>query len=247
MLARVLALHPELGAFHEPRPWLNTEAFFRWADRRGHAYAKRRLGEARDDLIHAIDANQLMYVESSHFLSHLVPDLEDLYEPKFVHLFRDGRDFVRSGLEMGFYQGRGRLGEVKRWVRQRTGLKIGNVWEDHRLSPPRDLRSPFERTAWLWAEINGEILSHLADIPRGRRASVPLEEFGSSQLRDLLEFLGVDLDRAPFDSMLELAEARPNRTEERELPGPELWSDERRNRFREIAGSMMRRLGYGTE
>lgn len=250
MLARVLALHPEVGAFHEPRPWLLTEAYLRWSGRRDGEFASRKVEEKRDDLIEQVDANGLMYVESSHFLSHLIPDLEERYEPTFVHLYRDGRDFVRSGIERGWYDTRratlaGAMWlAVLRWIRRWTALSVGQVWEDHRLSPPRELSDRFERIAWLWAEINGEILRHLGQIPSSRRKEVCLEEFDATALEDLLGFLDLQLEEAPMERMIELARRKPNRTEEREVPRPERWSKGWRRRFREIAGPTMRQLGY---
>lgn len=103
MLARVLALHPELGAFHEPKPWLNTEGYLRWSGRKDSEYVHFRLGQKRDDLIEQVDANGLRYIESSHFISHFIPDLRDRYDARFIHLYRDGRDFLRSGLERDWY------------------------------------------------------------------------------------------------------------------------------------------------
>jgi hypothetical protein len=136
MLARVLALHPQIGAFHEPKPWLNTEAYLRWSGRRNSHYAHARLQLKRDDLIRQVEANDLQYVESSHFLSQLIPELRARYNARFIHLYRDGRDFVRSGLERPWYQRRGRLEWLRTFLRRAPGLDIGNSFIDHRLDPP---------------------------------------------------------------------------------------------------------------
>lgn len=135
MLARVLALHPQLGAFHEPKPWLNTEAYLRWSGRKDPEYAHARLEQKRDDLIEQVDANGLRYIESSHFLSHVIPDLRDRYDARFIHLYRDGRDFVRSGLERDWYPV-GAFARTRGTIRRMTGLKVGDSFADHRLDPP---------------------------------------------------------------------------------------------------------------
>lgn len=244
MLARVLALHPEIRACHEPRPWLNTEAYLRWSGRKDSEYAHARLGQKRDDLVRQIDANGLHYVESSHFLSHLIPELRDRYDARFVHLYRDGRDFVRSGLEREWYRG-GALAPVWGAVRRTTGLEVGDSFVDHRLDPPPRYDSRFERIAWLWAEINGEILDHLESVPDEDRTELRLEAFGADTIRELLGWLGHPAEDRLVGEMAMMGAKKPNRTEDREIPPPEEWTEARTRGFYEIAGDMMHRLGYG--
>lgn len=243
MLARVLALHPEIGAFHEPRPLLNTEAYRRWSERKDSDYAHERLAQKRDDLIEQVGANGLQFVESSHFLSHLIPELRERYNARFVHLFRDGRDFVRSGLERGWYRN-GKLGLVRTIVRRRTGLAVGNSFVDHRLDPPSKYDSRFERIAWLWAEINGQILDYLKAVPEENQTKVRLETFGAEAIRELLAFLGHPAEDRLVLEMAEVGAKKPNRTEDREVPPPGDWGEERLRRFHAIAGEMMNRLEY---
>lgn len=243
MLARVLALHPEIGAFHEPKPWLNTEAYLRWSGRKSSGYADARLEQKRDDLIEQVDANGLWYIESSHFLSHLIPELRDRYSARFVHLYRDGRDFVRSGMQRAWYCGR-TLAPVRSAIRRMTGLEVGNSFVDHRLDPPSRYDSRFERIAWLWAEINSEILDHLEGVPDEDWREVRLEAFGEDTIRGLLRWLGHPAEDRLVDEMREMGTEKPNRTEDRQVSPPEEWSGVRTNRFRTIAGDMMRRLGY---
>lgn len=244
MIARVLDLHPEIGAFHEPRPLLNTTGYLRWSGHRGADYVQSRLGRKRDRLLRDLDADGLMYLESSHFLSHLVPELRKRYDARFVHLYRDGRDFARSGLERGWYEAGGVLHRVVTWIRRATGLQVGDSYTDHRLDPPRSLDGRLERVAWLWAEVNGVILAQLRRLPSEDVISVRLEDFGAEMIRRLLAFLGRDAPAWLVAEMEALAAIRPNRTEDRRVPPPEKWSEEQVQRFWRVAGEMMERLGY---
>lgn len=243
MLARVLALHPEIGAFHEPRPWLNTEAYLRWSERRDSDYAQAQLAQKRDDIVEQVEANGLRYVESSHFLSHLIPELCERYAPCFVHLFRDGRDFVGSGLERGWYR-TGMLDFVRTIVRRRTGLKVGHSFVDHRLEPPAQYDSRFERIVWLWAEINGQILDYLNAVPEEEQVKVRLETFGADTIRELLAFLGHPAGDRLVLEVADVAAKKPNRTEDRNVAPSGEWDEEHLRRFHAIAGDMMNRLGY---
>lgn len=244
MLADVLNLHPKLAAFHEPRPLLIREAYLRWANLRSTHYALKALRAKRDDMIEKAESKGFIYVDSAHFHSHLIPELEQRYEPRFVHLYRNGLYFTRSGLERGWYKRRGILHGIKRWLRRHTGLSIGNKWEEHRLNPPRCLTTPFERIAWLWGEINREILRHLENVPNSRRTEVCLEEFDRTTLKRLLHFLSVPIEAAPVEDMMKLAARKPNRTKSSEISYPDRWSTNRRIRFKELASPMMGRLGY---
>jgi len=244
MLARVLGLLPEVVGFHEPKPWLNVEAYLSWSGKRDSDWLRRRLGRRRDGLIEQVRASGLGYVESSHFLSHLIPELQDRYEARFIHLYRDGRDFVRSGLGRNWYR-RSRVDEwVKTQIRRTFALDLGFSWADHRLDPPGRLRSRFERIAWLWAEINGVILRGLERVPPGRVESVRVEDFGEDTVRRLSRFLGFELEENLLKRMLGVAARRPNRTRRYRAASPDAWSDRQIEQFYAIAGEMYERLGY---
>lgn len=247
MLSRVLALHPKLGAFHEPTPLLNTEAYLRWSGKRDGHWIARRLATKRDRFIREVQANGLLYVESSHFLSHLIPDLLERYDARFVHLHRDGRQFVRSGLDRPWYGPRSFKALLEDRVRRSTGLNIGNSYRDHRLSPPSGLKTRFEAISWLWTEINAQILRHLDGVPDERRFAARLEDIGPALLCRLLKFLRQDSDPAILERMCSLAAERPNRTREHSTPPQDAWDANSRQRFSQIAGDMMSKLGYALD
>lgn len=244
MIARVLDLHPEIDALHEPLPLLNTTAYLRWSGQAGPDHVHDRLHVRRDDLVKGVDSDGLVYVESSHFLSHLIPELRDRYDARFVHQYRDGRAFTRSGLGRGWYESGGPLRRLATWIRRSTGLPVGDSYIDHRLDPPGTLDGRLERIAWLWVEINRIILSELRQLPLEDVMSVRVEDFDSETVHRLLSFLGRDASDGLVSEMEALAATRPNRTEDRSVPPPERWNEEQTRRFWRVAGEMMERLGY---
>lgn len=247
MIATVLDLHPDIAAHHEPKPRLNTEAYLRWSGEKSSGYVHGRLARKRDDLIMDTDDRGRIYVESSHFLSHLIPELRERYGARFVHLYRDGRHFVRSGLERLWYKDAGVKRTLSTWLRRRTGLPFGIASRDHRLDPPPEMATRFEKTAWLWTEINRVILDALDDVPDVDMMAVKLEAFGPDAIRQLQTFLGLDADSDLLGQMRERARRRPNRTEDRVVPPPEEWEPSAVERFWGIAGKMMKELGYRHE
>ena len=146
MLARVLALHPHILSLHEPQPYLRPENYLAWEGEANPLKVAKWVELKRDWLIKEADNNGFMYVESSHFLSFLIPHLDTLYKPRFIHLVRDGRDFVRSGMS-------------RKWYTDHDGPSAlpNTMAEGHRLDPPPEADTRFKKISWLWAETNRKI------------------------------------------------------------------------------------------
>jgi len=249
MLARVLALSPAIGAFHEPRPLLNTEAYLVWSGRAPWhpGSVTESVRYKRSWLIEEIqDHNGLIYVESSHFASHLIPVLDRLWGAKFVHLVRNGRDVVRSGLRRSTWYGKISLkARVAAWLRRRLPLaEVGDTFLDHRLDPPRECRTRVARIAWLWAEVNRVCLRNLATIPPERQMRLHVEALGPTTLTALLQFIGADPEPALIARMLALADTRPNASPHDSQAEAPTWRAEEEEQFRAFAGSMMQQMGY---
>lgn len=247
MIARVLDLHRDIAAFHEPEPHLVTEAYLRWAGEVESGYVHECLSRKRDKRVLAKGDEGCTYVESSHYLSHLIPELRERYDGRFVHLYRDGRDFTRSGLEREWYEDPGLSGRLKTWLRRRVGVQVGTTFRDHRLGPPPDMTTRFEKTAWLWVEINRVILSAIDRVPEEDVMAIRLEAFGQETIQDLLVFMGYEATDELVVKMHDEAESRPNQTVDRTVPPKEDWEQTTIERFWEIAGPMMERLGYRDE
>jgi hypothetical protein len=244
MIARALAHHPDLMAFHEPRPHMNAEAFARWRGSRNTDRVRKSIKGKRSTSIEQAKWNRCCYVESSHFCSHLIPELRELFGARFVHLYRDGRTFLRSGLERQWYPSqKGRyaltVGFLKRWVRRALLLDVGHAWEDHRLVPPRHLKKREEKIAWLWTEINDTILDHFSALPACATTSIKLESFSPGELEKLFQFIGNPAESNILEAAMETASCKPNRTRERSTLPFEAWEEDRQRRFWEIAGPMM--------
>jgi hypothetical protein len=169
-----------------------------------------------------------------------------LYGARFVHLYRDGRYVVRSGYEYPWYTKRyDPLTILKRLLRRRYLVDIGISNEDHRLIPPKSLKDRFEKISWLWTEINRVIIRDLTSLPDDRSLRIAVETLNdSSGFRRILDFVDVDYNEQTLERMTELARRKPNKVDEHELDPPDEWSEKRNARFNEIAGEMMRRLGY---
>ncbi len=244
MIARVLAMHPSICTFHELHPHLSFEAFVKWRTPRHKKWVENRIRHKRSNIIKQIMANNMIYVESSHYTSLLIEELYNLYNAKFVHLYRDGRYFVRSALEKGWHKQEPLKYRIKTLVRRRWLIDTGRERVDQRLAPPRKLKTRFEKLAWLWSETNEHILRYLSSIPDESKFSIRVEDFNKDMLIDLQNFIGVSSGPETINEMLAIANRKPNKSKDFASPLSEDWSGWQKQRFNEIAGEMMHKLGY---
>lgn len=244
MLGLVLSVHPSLCVFNNINPSLRTEAFIRWSYPKRRKEIEKRVRDKREKLVSQVKRNRLVYVESSTAAPMLIDEIDNLFQAKFVHLYRDGRTFLRSGMEREWYKPDQFSQRVKTILRRRFFVETGRSTTDTLLTPPSGLTTRFEKIAWRWVEVNRVILESLAKLPPERSFSFRLEDAGRKSFSDLLDFIGVGRDEEVLKEMEELAETRPNKTKRFTNPSPQEWPEWEKRRFDEIAGSIMTKLGY---
>lgn len=247
MLARVLGCPPRVLALHEPRPHLKTEAYLKWKGIRDRNYVHYRIKSARELIDQTIKFNNLLYVESSHFMSHFIHELYSIYNAKFIHLFRNPFDFARSALRKGWYSAseQSLKARATSLLRRHMHMRVGNSWIDHRLSPPNRLTERYEKAAWLWSELNGVILRDLKEIPSENQFSLRLEDFNHDVVCNLLEFVGVPVDDPCVENMMAIAAKKPNQSRDPENAAvDDEWTVEHKQQIHNITGAEMAALGY---
>ncbi|MEJ2539063.1 MAG: hypothetical protein P8188_03600 [Gemmatimonadota bacterium] len=243
MIAWALGTVDSVFAVHEPLPHLVTEAYLRWRGRLSGEDAEMAVRHKRENLYWQVLKNGLTYVESAHYCSHFIPELDRIFGARFVFLHRNPADFVRSGLRRGWYAEPDLRERLYGFVRRRWRIEVGDLWRDHRLDPPPEFESRLERLAWLWCEINGTILDGLESVDPERCFELRLDSVGRDRFRELLEFIGVPADADVVERMIRTAAERPDKEPLRErASGSDTPWDERA--LQRITGRMARRLGY---
>lgn len=245
MLAQVVACHPRTISFHEPSPELCTENLLAWRGRISDDRLHHQISKKRDWLLRAANKNGLLFFEASPFLIQLVKPLYEIYRPRFIYLYRDGRDYARSGLTRSWYERVDTRTYLARILRHWTLKPFGNPFEDGWLVPPKEAKTRFEKIAWLWNEKNTRIQSQLQQVPQEDVFRLKLESFGHQTIQKLLDFLELEVTSALVETMVEVAETRPNKTKgEYSIPPKQDWRDRRMDRFMHFAGEQMHILGY---
>ena len=158
----------------------------RYLNRRGGSGASSdqvisKLKKYRDPLIKQVESEGKVYIESSWFISAMLPELVQLYpNAKIVHLVRDGRDFVRSGMNRFWFSGK------------QSDLKRVGIWTRDKWSPPALCETRFQKICWLWAEQQRVMQAGLKEIPlKNNFGVVRFEDLVSSGLGEFINKLGI--------------------------------------------------------
>lgn len=241
-MASVLSQSPDCECLHEPEPRLIAETVrFRCGQISLERMTKLLAGRG------ATQIPDRVYGEANNRLSLVVPALRAAYpEARFVWLVRDGRDFVASADQRGWYHPPEEGKQPNEWEATRLrGDLVGSVpaerWEAW---------SPFERICWSWTYVNRLIRDEL-DVSGAESFPLRLEELPAA-VDDLADFLGIE--RAPWAIGRHNARAdeaadpagrseRANRVDS--ISTWHSWDAERRARFEEHCGDLMDELYPG--
>ena len=230
----------ELGAdgCHEPGPW--------WLRHLSNAYASGHLDHGRALRIlrkqRPVIGADRPYLEASCLIYGLVAPLLDAFpEAQVVHVVRDPRTYVQSGLAWGAY---------------RFGGRPLNLAPYRRLAPPQftpadpaaRLRwvadDQFDRLCWAWSAMNEAMRTQGAGHHRFR--TVRFEDLtdgdrGPGVLEDLGDDLGLDV---PAQRLAELTGNPVNASGAVEPDDWRTWTDDRLHVLRERTADEAAHYGY---
>jgi hypothetical protein len=260
-LARILDTAANGRCLVEPMPNLNAESRDMMDGRLADPH--RILAEQVTPRIAAALDTGAVYGEKNVTLGPFIPHLHRLLRCRFVWIVRDGRDVVRSLMNWhmeafgNIYrdctiedplspQARASVEQVPLaldtadYARPRP--QPGDPWHDRWPSMSR-----FQMSAWYWAYINRLFAARFRELPADSWMQVDYSRITVDRIGELFEFLGLEgFDGARVGDMLA---GRINSLEDRfrtagRFPRATEWTPEQRRQFDEIAGGVMRELGY---
>lgn len=234
-LAQVLDLAPDAFVQHEPIPRLNRqcrEVYESW-DSSPAPY--RLLIEAcREDFVYRAYEGGQVYGETANRLTYFAPALHEVFSnSRFIHLVRDPRDVVRSGMDRGWY-------DSNKWDEGRIVPRPGDPFFDR--WPALSL---FEKCAWFWYETNRYARDFLKGLPPERVLTVKSEGLflgDPDVLRPIFHFFQIEFPKPKLIN--KVIGRKENRQRRRTFPDVVKWTDEQTGTLRSIAGPMMDILGY---
>jgi hypothetical protein len=185
-----------------------------------------------------------VYVESNWYVYGLLEALPEVFgRVKVLHVVRDPRTYIPSGLNFGQFSGLRALATafVPYWY-----LKPEDA--------PRELNpqqkswselSPIERLAWHWHVVNGEVdrvapqFARSGDFLRVRYEDVFGRE--AKGLSALLEWIGLPDNAGLRDRM---QEKKVNASTKKRCPPWKEWDLAQRQAVIDLCGERMRAYGY---
>ncbi len=184
-----------------------------------------------------------------------IPYLENLWQPKYVLVVRDGRDVVRSMLS-----GRKiRKGGFYSLPEDNTESKISDpkldYWDYSRLRPNHGepfyenwrAITVFEKACWLWANYNNKALKYFKYVPKDRWLLLYIDDNVVNNIEKCFGFL--DLDGFNYETISKLAKKKINSIYQKtnqphDIPHYSEWDEIQKNIFAKHAGEMMTRLSF---
>jgi hypothetical protein len=239
-LAALVQLAPNLSAHHEPSPrmyGLGRECYAHAGSPDVAAVFREALIVARQAAFDRALSERRGYVETSPqttFLAYAIAAV--LPQSRFIHLVRDPREVVRSGMRRGWY--------------------AGHHYDRFRIVPRADdpvraqwnALDPLAKNAWLWAETNRFIMSFLSELHSARHIRVRAEDMFAADPPTLDAIFGLLGRKTPDMEVVESILAAPmNAQIDGRFPRPADWSPAQRATFLDHAGVTARALGYELE
>lgn len=205
--------------------------------------AANQILDQREGFIHSREGS--IYVESSSAFYGVLDVLPDVFSDyRVVYVVRDGRDWIRSVLNFT-----AAVMYDRSWLR----TLISPDWptaielEDEPFSIQWPTMTAFERLCWAWARLNEYALDSMRGDPRARVfrfKDIFRRERRYEHLEELVRFAISFDDEGPEELDLDGVLDRKVHGSASDFPRWEDWPPERKRRYREICGPLMKRLGY---
>ncbi|GAB6137364.1 sulfotransferase domain-containing protein [Halanaerobaculum tunisiense] len=230
-LSEFLNQFSSVFSIHEPHPTFLRLAINYACGEVTDLKAVKKVERCRRALCREIkreDAN--IYFEASNRLFSLVPILRKVFSDcSIVHIVRDGRDYVRSGMSRNWYK------------EEDDGSRLRAIYfEDDKYYDKWEDMSRFEKICWEWQKKDQFIWQEIKDSDDA--ITVKFEDiFKNDKCKGIYEIADyIDLPREETDQIIEqMMNRKVNSTKEYAIPKWPAWSQERQEKFDAIAGQHM--------
>jgi hypothetical protein len=172
-LAHLLQQSEMTKAFHVPAPELIEESF---KVQQKSTYDRTVFIEKVQTIVKSVGESGLIYAETNPRLSFFVKELDQVFNAKFLWVIRDPYEYVNSGINRGWYTGK------------------GGIWDENRERPVDGWPAGWgqvEKIAWQWACINSHIEQQLAGMTNVKVVHFSDIKTNPTVLLDVLRWAGI--------------------------------------------------------
>ncbi len=232
-LARFINGFDSTLSLHEPHPDFVNLGVDYASGKVSEEKASRRIERGRRVLCKLVKKQGASrYVEPNNRLFSLIDVLEKVFDDiKIIHIVRDGRDYVRSGMSRGWYK------EVDIDIRLEA-----SEFEDDEYRDRWEEMSRFEKICWRWQKKDGFIYRSLEGKDNYIRVKFEdiFEGDNYTGLKKICEYMNIPKKEVKRNIEL-MMDNKINATKEYEIPHWSEWGKEMIETFEEIAGEHMKR------
>lgn len=236
-LAEFLNKFEGIEARHEPRPHFLKLANEYAVGKIDFDTTKKRIGRLRKIILRELrKLNADVYVESNNRLFSLIPVLRAIFkDSKIIHIVRDGRDIVRSGMSRMWYKPDDPFSRIK--ATDFPGDPYFEEWGN---------MSRFEKICWWWQKKDSFIYEAVKD--RKDCITVRFEDIFDSDrdysgMRTIMDFMNLNTNIELNANVM----SKVHSSHSYETPHWKNWEVHLRHKFMNIAGQHMKRYGYFNE
>lgn len=188
---------------------LVVDSFYRYARWYGLPIDVEPLLAERQRLVEEVVNEESIYFEANPYLSFHIKDLYERFNARFIFIYRNVEDVVRSHYVKGWYD----HPYVQMNFNKAVGLQYG-VQYNHLLGriTPREMkdREVWEKytragkIAWMWNSVNLEIVSQLSSLPLSHSFFVKIEDFNFDLFGRLVQHfeIPIDISKGTFDKIV---------------------------------------------
>ncbi|MFC1809608.1 sulfotransferase [Candidatus Omnitrophota bacterium] len=252
-IAEILQISNNSEIYIEQEPKLCIESRRLWKDQLDNP--TELLHQHKENIIKSVTDRGLVYGDKNPNYLPFVPYLEQLWNPKFIFVLRDGRDVVRSLLDWHHVCGGNVFGMIEDDENSTVELPEEDWWDYSRLRPNCTDKyfnewknmGRFEKCAWYWNEFTLQMFSLMASLSQERYRLIHVEKVCASDFEEIFNFLNLNHFNAKkiekkLASRINAADGRAKVI--RAFPQWDSWTDEYNQQFDRLARSAMELSGY---
>lgn len=234
-LTELLALSPRLDVRHEPTPELFDFSYDYYKKKCERPEALQALQYLRDEIVFRTARDGMVYVETNNRLTFIADLLLELYpQSKFIYIYRNPYDFVRSGMRRKYYDGH--LRDAAR-ITPNPSDAYATQWSGF---------TEIEKTAWNWATTNAFSLQFMEELPDTQKLQFSSEELFAADLsfmHHLFDFVGSNYC-PPETDIRRVMGQKHNAQQKGVFKKPKNWSDAKIAQVNAIIQPVVSQLGY---
>jgi len=236
-LAALYDLPKNVISYHEPQPKIYGLSKLSYSQQNS-TLAQKILQEAfwtaRYVLLYYSLDRHKGYIETSPQVTFLAPVIyQAIPTAKFIHVVRDPRLVVHSGMRRKWYGGHHMDGSR---ITPMPDMEHHNLWQRF---------SPFQKNLWLWNETNRWISCFLTKVPSHSQLLIHAEDIfdASSNMHEQL-FAFINAPFPPRRKIDRILGKRLNAQRIGDFPQPEQWDSRSIELLENMCGETANQLGY---